>query len=97
MKQRKRKLLLLFFCMAFCGSSIYVMFHSFQHVQPVKVQQIIISPSIKEQRSAVIISKDEYQRIEQYKKDSGFSIRPSLMDSINQIEIIYLSQQRNKK
>jgi len=97
MTKLQRKLLLLFFCMAFCGSSIYVMVNSFHSVQPVKVQQIIISPTVKGQRSAALISKDEYERIEQFKKDSGLRIRPSLMDSINQIEIIYLSQQRNKK
>jgi len=97
MKTTKRKLLLFLFSAMFCGAYIYVAIRSFRSKPVLTVQPIMVLPPIKDNAFGGLISKEEYDRIERFKKDNLEKIRPSLMDSIRQFENIYHAQLNNSR
>jgi hypothetical protein len=119
--QRKSELLsvqakkysLIFFCFLFGGSSVAVIIHSATaETQPVSITKISKPQhSIQDEKKFLetdsSITKQEYNRIEQFKNylfqlqtdswgrkkfDSIMQARPQLIDSINLFEKMYLQQ-----
>ena len=101
---KSKKLLLFLFCFVFASASIVTIVSAVtaktKHVAlQAKMPRIIQQ---KEQPSLPFISKQEFMRIEDFKKrvyllpkysfDSFMAARPKLMDSIQQIEQYYQSQ-----
>ena len=104
---------LLFFCLLFGGSSVAVIIHSVtSETQAVSITNIAKpAHSIQDEKDYLqvdsSITKQEYDRVEQFKKyllqlqtdssgrkrfDSIIQARPRLIDSINLFEKLYLQQ-----
>ncbi len=104
---RSKKIMLFLFCSLFGCASITVIIHSITTKASVVSIQAKMPRVIHQKEEPVLpfISKNEFERIEVFKKqvyalpkvtfDSFMLARPKLMDSITQIENYYKSQ--NKK
>ena len=98
------KILLTVFCLSWGGLSGYYLFNAFskRHQTPAGIQSIIIPRPLNKPDDEQILNhvdKETYDRIEDYKKYEDSlkqTIRPGLLDSMNLLEQIYLSQQKYK-
>jgi hypothetical protein len=101
---KKMKAFLILFCLFWGGLSGYYLFTAiFNKKQaPIKVESINVPRHINTTVDEQIegrVDKETFDKIESYKKymDSTHElIRPGLLDSINILEQIYLSQQKNE-
>lgn len=101
---KRMKIILLAFCLFWGGLSVYFIAHAvFGSKQPaIKVDEVRIPRHINKSGDEEIESRvdgDIYQKIQAYKKymDSTHQeIRFGLLDSMNVLEQIYLSQQKKE-
>ena len=94
---RRMKIWLTIFCLFWGGLSIYFITHALfgSKQTTIKIQPLNIPQHINETENHV--DKETYLKILAYKKymDSAHEfIRPGLLDSMNVLEQIYLSQQK---
>ena len=101
---RRMKVLLFIFCLFWGGLSFYFIAHAvFGSQQPkIKVDRVNIPQHINkpvDEETENRVDVETYQQIQDYKKymDSTHQlIRPGLLDSMNVLEQIYLSQQKKE-
>jgi len=104
MPVRRKKLLLVLFCVVFTGFSLQAIIHAFtEKAKPVVARASM--PRVQHEKETPVlpfISKQEFERIEKFKQqiyalpkpvyDSFMQARPKLVDSIVEIEHYYQSQ-----
>lgn len=107
---RKRKIILILFCVVFVSESIVVVYQSLQknnaipyyvtHIQPVRLLKEEVHPLISEKEFMRIhrfkLMLDSLQTTSKIKFDSLLSLRPHLMDTIHLLENLYYEQQKNR-
>jgi hypothetical protein len=101
---KRTKVLLVVFCLFWGGLSIYFIVYAVLNkkphtlkVDPLNLPQHFINDENSEREDRV--GTDTYKKIQEYKKymDSIHqTIRPGLLDSMNMLEQIYLSQQKKE-
>lgn len=101
---KRMKIILIVFCLFWGGLSFYFIAHAiFGSKQPViKVDQVRIPQHINksgDEETEGRVDGDTYQKIQAYKKymdSTQQEIRSGLLDSMNVLEQIYLSQQKKE-
>ena len=101
---KRTKVLLVVFCLFWGGLSIYFIAHAVFNksphplkVDPLNMPQHFIN--VEKSESGDRIASETYKKIQEYRKymDSIHqTIRAGLLDSMNMLEQIYLSQQKTK-
>jgi len=91
---QRLKLVLLVFCLCWSGLSIY--FIAFDKKRTTRVEKIRTIHQPNEQNEYRIDSEtiDKIHKYKQYMDSIREPIRPSLLDSMNTLELIYLQQQK---
>jgi hypothetical protein len=100
---KRMKVLVVLFCLLWGGLSIYFIAKAVYGPKQseVKVDKIKLLQHINQQGEREVenrVNPDTYRQIQEYKRymDSARqAIRPGLLDSMNVLEQIYLSQQKN--